>query len=224
MDLPVWVIAIGALTALLMIVAIFAYARKRSTRRALNVSSQILTPAYVEQLHNNIYDLVERHIFASIEHLTHNNQLMHEQISRQAHDTAANYIADTNLALAQQYEKHNAELSAMFQHIQTTIETRINALTEQIDEANSNVQSFNRDLEQLRTRFNTVNEDLSSQEEQYQQEVAMRVASIVDNRAVDVLANYLNESMRGIDFGEYQDTILSRLEENKDALKEELGL
>ncbi|MFZ1820735.1 MAG: hypothetical protein WAU72_02905 [Acidimicrobiia bacterium] len=231
---------------LLIFVAMISRIKKRKNFDQ-HLTDRVLNPKFVESLRDEIHRTIERRVEESLTNFSNTNLSMNEQLKLTSTKAAADFLQNSTKKIENIYAEHADKLSTMTLDAENVLAAQVDKFTQQINQTSAvaipaqmeklviqiqeiqnrvipaRVNDFENKMSEMSLELENIESDISNYLDEYKNQVRERISKIVDEHAVEVLSNYLNASLSGIEFGEQQDFILERLEQNKIALKNELG-
>lgn len=241
------IILIGLWVAILALVFYVARKRRAIPRRVQReLTSKVLDPAYVKNIRKEIHESIENSVNQSLASFVKDNEALHDHLKTMTEKAVVKYIDGAHKKLEGIYVEHANQLAAIISDAETSVNAQVSKFEQQLESIGNEalpakmkefssqleaiqtqvipprVQAFEEKLNDLTLGLVDIKSDITKHSAKYRTQVNQRIVDLVDAQATEVLANYLDASLSGIDFGEQQDIILERLEQNKDALKSEL--
>lgn len=198
-----WLGIIGSFAVALL--ALYMMLRERNWERqkfSKEMREAVLQPDFVEALRKELEKDVQKHIAMTMEQLT-------DEVTKVVETVKQHTLEGVDAAL-----KENRTLLDQATHQEVTSLTSL--VSTSSASLKQNMAMLEKHVADTHTEYEAV---LGS----YREHVTQRVKQLVDERAADMLAEYLQSSLTGLELGNQQDLILARLDANKAALLEELG-
>lgn len=198
-----WLGIIGSFAVALL--ALYMMLRERNweqQRFRKELKQAVLQPDFVAALRKELEKDVQKHITASMGLLTKEVNQVVGAVKQRTIDGVDAALKENRTMLDKATQEEIAALATLVTSSSSTLRQSIQALE-------TNVQAMHAEYESV----------LSD----YRSQVVERVKHLVDERAADTLATYLQSSLSGLELGDQQDLILARLDANKAAFIEELG-
>lgn len=198
-----WLAVLGCLSvAFISLVIMFRERNWAQKKYKQELKMTILQPDFITDLRRQLELDVQEHLKKAIKPLDKEIAEVVAAIKKQT-ETA---ITDSLKANATVLQDSAIEQAAAINEV-------IKADTKDLHDAMTSLQS---EVETLQTETRQILDE-------YRQQVLARVKQMVDEQAADLLAEYLQSSLQGLELGDQQEFILQRLESNKAALLQELG-
>ncbi len=195
--------AIGCLViagiALILLMRERTWARDKY-RKELKMT--ILQPDFIASLRKELEKDVQTHVKAAIAPLT-------KEVGEVVADAKKQTLANLDESL-----KENR--AALREATEEQVAVIKNLVAGDAGSLQQSMVTLQKDIEDLQQEHQAVLAD-------YRTKVLARVKTLVDEQAADLLADYLQSSLQGLELGDQQEFILARLDANKDALFKELG-
>lgn len=197
---------VGAIGCLIIAgIALILLMRERSWARdkyRQELKLTILQPDFIANLRKELEKDVQAHVKAAIAPLT-----------REVSDVVADAKKQTLANLDESLKENRAALQ---QATEEQVAAVKNLVAGDAGSLQQSMTTLQKDIEALQQEHQAVLAD-------YRTKVLARVKTLVDEQAADLLADYLQSSLQGLELGDQQEFILARLDANKDALFKELG-
>jgi len=162
----------------------------------------ILQPDFIANLRKELEKDVQAHVKAAIAPLT-----------KEVSDVVADAKKQTLANLDESLKENRAALQQATEEQVVAVKNLVAGDAGSLQQSMTTLQ---KDIEALQQEHQAVLAD-------YRTKVLARVKTLVDEQAADLLADYLQSSLQGLELGDQQEFILARLDANKDALFKELG-
>lgn len=198
-----WIGVLGCLAVAVLALVIMLRERSWAQRRyKQELKLTVLQPEFIAELRKQLESDVQDHVKKALVPLGKEVQEAIVSIKKQTETSIAQGLTANANALEQAAQDHSATLQAV-------IEADAKHLHAQMQVLSKSVDSLQVESQALLT--------------EYRQQVLAKVKHLVEEQAADVLAEYLQSSLQGLELGDQQDFILERLEANKTELLAELG-
>ena len=197
-----WLAFWGFIGLSVVVLVLFVRQSKSLERRYREeLERTILKPDFVKQLRTKLERETENLVTEAIKPLT------------------KEIVMSTQLAHAELQKKITQNIAES----QQLIDQATNAYTTNLSELEKSVSAKSRQrTDQIEEQFSIVEEAMRHDADEYKKRMATKLTSLVDSKAADLLSQYLNESLQGLELGDQQVFILARLEETKADFKKEL--
>ena len=197
---------VGAIGCLIIAgIALILLMRERSWARdkyRQELKLTILQPDFIANLRKELEKDVQAHVKAAIAPLT-----------KEVSDVVADAKKQTLANLDESLKENRAALQQATEEQVVAVKNLVAGDAGSLQQSMTTLQ---KDIEALQQEHQAVLAD-------YRTKVLARVKTLVDEQAADLLADYLQSSLQGLELGDQQEFILARLDANKDALFKELG-
>lgn len=197
---------VGAIGCLIIAgIALILLMRERSWARdkyRQELKLTILQPDFIANLRKELEKDVQAHVKAAIVPLT-----------KEVSDVVADAKKQTLANLDESLKENRAALQQATEEQVVAVKNLVAGDAGSLQQSMATLQ---KDIEALQQEHQAVLAD-------YRTKVLARVKTLVDEQAADLLADYLQSSLQGLELGDQQEFILARLDANKDALFKELG-
>lgn len=173
---------------------------QKSYRKELKQA--VLNPEYVAKLHTTLEKDVAKHVANALTPFAKEMRSLVDEIDKESNQTIRASLQKSSAAIEQATTAQVTALETISKDQTTLLLDHSKKLQQALDSLSE------QQLQYMQT---------------YQQNVMQRVQQLVDEHAASLLANYLNASVQGVEFGDQQEFILERLEANKAAIKKDLA-
>lgn len=198
-----WLGVLGCLVvtaiALVMLMRERTWARDKY-RQELKLT--ILQPSFIANLRKELEKDVQAHVVSAMSPLK-------KEIAEVVAQAKKQTLANLEESLAQNREALQQAAAEQIEQVKGLVAGDAGSLQQ-------SMAKLQKDIEALQQEHQAVLGD-------YRTKVLARVKSLVEEQAADVLADYLQSSLQGLELGDQQEFILARLEANKDDLFKELS-
>lgn len=198
-----WLAIGGSLgIAILALIMLFRERYWISKQYKRELKKALLQPSFIADLRKQLQEDIQDHVKKAVAPL---NKEIDQVLATVKKDTLES--VDQNLTA-------NEEL--LHKAFQDQIAQVQNIVSQNSDLIQKSVKDIETDILDIQRQYQDVLGD-------YRTKVIGRVRQLVDQQAADLLADYLQASLQGVELGNQQDFILQKLEDNKAKFLEELG-
>lgn len=187
--------------AVLALIEMFRQPKDVKKRYHRELRQTLLQPDFVADLRKQLEKEIQLHLKETLKPLDNEVQTIIAKASKETADSL------------------QAATQANQQILQNGVE---NYLEEVGNLLKGDIESLRKSISEVESGIQAVQKEYHSALGGYRQDVVKRVENLIDEHATDVLVNYLHNSLAGIELGDQQEFILSKLDENKATLQKEL--
>lgn len=198
-----WLGILGCLTvAILALIIMYRERRWAQRKYQQELKTIILQPDFIAALREQLEKDVQDHVKKALKPLNKEVQEVIADIKKQTETAISQGLQANAQALEQSAKDQSTALKAVIETDAQQLKAKLQALSSSADS--------------LQAESDRVLQD-------YRSQVLDRVRKLVDEQATDLLAEYLQSSVEGLELGDQQEFIIARLEANKAQLLQELG-
>lgn len=198
-----WLGILGCLTvAILALIIMYRERRWAQRKYQQELKTIILQPDFIAALREQLEKDVQDHVKKALKPLNKEVQEVIADIKKQTETAISQGLQANAQALEQSAKDQSTALKAVIETDAQQLKAKLQALSSSADS--------------LQAESNQVLQD-------YRSQVLDRVRKLVDEQATDLLAEYLQSSVEGLELGDQQEFIIARLEANRAQLLQELG-
>lgn len=198
-----WLGILGCLTVAILALIIMYRERRWAQRKYQHeLKTIILQPDFIAALREQLEKDVQDHVKKALKPLNNEVREVIADIKKQTETAISQGLRANAQALEQSAKDQSTALKAVIENDAQQLKAKLQALSSSADS--------------LQAESDRVLQD-------YRSQVLDRVRKLVDEQATDLLAEYLQSSVEGLELGDQQEFIIARLEANKAQLLQELG-
>lgn len=198
-----WLGILGCLTvAILALIIMYRERRWAQKKYQQELKTIILQPDFIAALREQLEKDVQDHVKKALTPLNKEVQEVIAGIKKQTETAISQGLQANAQALEQSAKDQSTALKVVIENDTQQLKAKLQALSSSADS--------------LQAESDQVLQD-------YRSQVLDRVRKLVDEQATDLLAEYLQSSVEGLELGDQQEFIIARLEANKAQLLQELG-
>ncbi len=162
----------------------------------------VLQPEFLTKLRKDLEKDVQQHIADAMKPLAKEVKEALQQVHEKNQKTLAEALAASQKTLLESTQNQLQGLQTQIKHSE--------------QELRGTISTLEQDMAAVQSEYHEVIES-------YRAKVHGRVKQVIEDRAVELLADYLQQSLQGLELGNQQEFIIGKLNADKERLLQELA-